>query len=57
MLLFGVIQKNLAILELIASMAHLGNLVIDIRYTGILAKHALSNVSLAPYDISLPFHP
>jgi hypothetical protein len=57
MLLFGVIQNNLAILELIASMAHLGNLMIDIRYTGILAKHALSNVSLAPFDRSLPFHP
>jgi hypothetical protein len=30
------------------SMAHLGNLIIDIMHIDILAKHALSKSSLAP---------
>jgi hypothetical protein len=34
----------------------LGNLMTDIRYMGILAKQALSKVSLAPYESSMPFH-
>jgi hypothetical protein len=41
-------QKKLVIWELMASTTHLGNLITSIMYIGMLAKHALSNVILAP---------
>jgi hypothetical protein len=37
-------------------MTHLGNLITDIKYMGMLARHALSKASLATYGISLPCH-
>jgi hypothetical protein len=46
-------QKKLAMCDLIVSIVHLGNLMIDIRYIGILVRQALSKSSLAPYDKSI----
>jgi hypothetical protein len=40
-----------------ALIAHLGNFITHIKYIGMLTKHALSRISLAPYDSNLPFQP
>jgi hypothetical protein len=43
-----VIPEKFAICDFMVLIAHLENLITDIRYTRILAKHALSKVNLAP---------
>jgi hypothetical protein len=54
MIIFLVIP---AIYEFMASKAHLGNLITDMKYIEILARKAFRRVSVALYVMSFPLQP
>jgi hypothetical protein len=57
MFILMIIPEKLDIWEFMASIAHLGNLITNIKYIGILARHDFNNVNPALYESSFPLHP
>jgi hypothetical protein len=55
-LIFRVIPKEVGHVRIVCFNSPLGEFITDIRYMGMLAKQALSQVNLAPYDSNMPFH-